>query len=171
MHVSPPNLKSRSRDLVRNFHFGVPNPIQYTPSRRPLAGQPVWDFNTGLKVVRALQEAGVYWLEEPFHRDDYDSPAKLAGMVDISITGGEGYSSLEPYKQCLLHRTYDILQPDPRQAGVILMCRKVAVLAESFHVPAIPHGYIGLPRSGWFQAALAMGSEWQEVTMVSDVGR
>ena len=47
------------------------------------------------------------------------------------------------------------------------MCKKVAVLAESFHVPAIPHGYIGLPLAGWFQASLAMGSEYQEVTMVS----
>jgi L-alanine-DL-glutamate epimerase-like enolase superfamily enzyme len=59
------------------------------------------------------------------------------------------------------------VQPDPHQAGGILMCRKVAVLAESFHVPAIPHGYIGLPLAGWFQASLAMGSEYQEVTMVS----
>lgn len=132
-----------------------------------MANQQVWDFDTGLKVARALQDAGVYWLEEPFHRDDYDSPAKLARLVDIPITGGEGYSSLEPYKQCLLHKSYDILQPDPRQAGGILMCRKVAVLAESFHVPSIPHGFIGLPLAGWFQAALAMGSEWQEVTMVS----
>lgn len=132
-----------------------------------MANQQVWNFETGLKVARALEQVGVYWLEEPFHRDDYESPAKLAGMVDILITGGEGYSSLEPYKQCLIHRSYDIVQPDPRQAGGILMCRKVAALAESFHVPAIPHGYIGLPLAGWFQAALAMGSEYQEVTMVS----
>ncbi len=132
-----------------------------------MANQQVWNFETGLKVARALEQAGVYWLEEPFHRDDYASPAKLAGMVDILITGGEGYSSLEPYKQCLMERSYDIVQPDPRQAGGILMCRKVATLAESFHVPAIPHGYIGLPLAGWFQAALAMGSEYQEVTMVS----
>jgi L-alanine-DL-glutamate epimerase-like enolase superfamily enzyme len=148
----------------RDFRLMVDRTAQMPVS---MAGQSVWDFHTGLKVAQALEEAGVYWLEEPFHRDDYESPAKLASMVDIAITGGEGYSSLEPYKQCLLHRTYDILQPDPRQAGGILMCRKVAVLAESFHVPAIPHGYIGLPLAGWFQAALAMGSEWQEVTMVT----
>jgi L-alanine-DL-glutamate epimerase-like enolase superfamily enzyme len=132
-----------------------------------MANQQVWNFETALKVARALEQAGVYWLEEPFHRDDYESPAKLAGMVDILITGGEGYSSLEPYKQCLTHRSYDILQPDPHQAGGILMCKKVAVLAEAFHVPAIPHGHIGLPLAGWFQASLAMGSEYQEVTMVS----
>lgn len=148
----------------KGFHLMVDRTAQMPVS---MANQEVWNFDTGLKVARALQKAGVYWLEEPFHRDDYDSPAKLASMVDILITGGEGYSTLEPYKQCLLHRSYDIVQPDPNQAGGILMCKKVAVLAESFHVPAIPHGYIGLPLAGWFQAALAMGSDWQEVTMVS----
>ena len=81
------------------------------------SGQQVWDFETGLKVARGLQKAGGYWLEEPFHRDDYESPARLASMVDILITGGEGYSTLENYKQCLLHRTYDILQPDGRNCG------------------------------------------------------
>jgi L-alanine-DL-glutamate epimerase-like enolase superfamily enzyme len=30
----------------------------------------VWDYPTGLAAAKALQEAGVYWLEEPFARDD-----------------------------------------------------------------------------------------------------
>ena len=60
-----------------------------------MSGQLVWDFETGLKVARALQKAGAYWLEEPFARPDYETPAKLASMVDILITGGEGYDSLE----------------------------------------------------------------------------
>lgn len=131
-----------------------------------MAGQKVWDFDTALKVARVLQEKGVYWLEEPFYRKDYDSPAKLAQMVDIPITGGEGFRTIEPYRECLLRRSYDIVQPDPGGIGGILTARKVAILAESFHVPAIPHGYISLPLAGWFQTTLAMGSPWQEVTMV-----
>ncbi|MEO7146040.1 MAG: mandelate racemase/muconate lactonizing enzyme family protein [Bryobacteraceae bacterium] len=148
----------------KDFHLMVDRTAQMPVT---MAGQKVWDFDTGLRVARALQEAGVYWLEEPFHRDDYESPAKLASMVDILITGGEGFSAIDPYRRCLLHRTYDIVQPDPAHAGGIFICREVAILAESFHVPAIPHGYIGLPLAGWFQASLAMGSPWQEVTMVS----
>jgi len=34
-----------------------------------MANQKLWDFETGLKVARGLQEAGAYWLEEPFARD------------------------------------------------------------------------------------------------------
>ncbi len=148
----------------KGFHLMVDRTAQMPVS---MAGQKVWDFDTGLKVARALEKAGVYWLEEPFHRDDFDSPARLAAMVDILITGGEGYNTMESYRECLTRRAYDIIQPDPAHAGGIFQCRKVAVLAEAFHVPAIPHGYIGLPLAGWMQAALAMGSPWQEVTMVS----
>lgn len=132
-----------------------------------MSGQQVWDLETGLKVARGLQKAGAYWLEEPFARSDYDSPAKLASMVDILITGGEGYSSLEPYRQCLLHKTYDILQPDGRNSGGIFRCRQVGILAESFHVPVILHGTMGLMLAGWLQATLAIGSPWQELALIT----
>ncbi|MGI8990341.1 MAG: mandelate racemase/muconate lactonizing enzyme family protein [Bryobacteraceae bacterium] len=132
-----------------------------------MAGQQVWDFETGLKVARGLEKAGAYWLEEPFARDDYEGPAKLAAGVDILITGGESYSQLDPYRQCLLHRTYDILQPDGRQAGGIFRCREVAILAESFHVPVILHGSMSLPLAGWVQATLAIGSPWQELALIT----
>jgi L-alanine-DL-glutamate epimerase-like enolase superfamily enzyme len=132
-----------------------------------MSGQQVWDFDTGLKVARGLEKAGAYWLEEPFARADYDTPAKLAAMVDILITGGEAYSSLEPYRQCLMHRTYDILQPDGRTAGGIFRCRQVAILAESFHVPTILHGSLSLPLAGWLQATLAIGAPWQELALIT----
>src|SRR6476646_7407388 len=130
-------------------------------------GKKVWDFETGLKVARGFQDAGAYWLEEPFAREDYESPAKLARMVDILITGGEAYTSLEPYRQCLLHQTYDILQPDGSGAGGIFMCRKVSILAESFHVPCILHGSMALMLAGWLQASLAVGAPWQEVALIT----
>jgi len=132
-----------------------------------MSGQQVWDLETGLKVARALQKAGAYWLEEPFARDDYETPAKLASMVDILITGGEAYSILEPFRQCLLHKTYDVLQPDGRNAGGIFRCRQVGILAESFHVPCILHGTMGLMLAGWLQATLAIGSPLQEVALIT----
>lgn len=130
------------------------------------AGQKVWDYETGLKVARALEKHGAYWLEEPYARDDYQSPARLAAEVDIPITGGEGYVGIEPFHQCLLHRTYDILQPEGRGSGGIFICRKVAVMAEAYNVPCILHGTMALMLAGWLQATLAIGSEWQEVALI-----
>ena len=52
------------------------------------------------------------WLEEPFARDDYRSPARLAAEIDLPITGGEGYVGLDGFRECVTHKTYDILQPE-----------------------------------------------------------
>ena len=131
------------------------------------ANQKIWDYDTGLRAARALQRAGAYWVEEPFARDDYETPARLAAAVDIPITGGEGYVGIEPFHQCLTHKTYDILQPDGRNAGGILNCRKVGIMAEAFHVPCILHGTMALMLAGWVQASLAIGSEWQEVALIT----
>jgi L-alanine-DL-glutamate epimerase-like enolase superfamily enzyme len=127
----------------------------------------VWSFETGLQVARALQRAGAYWLEEPFARDDFDSPARLAAMVDLPITGGEGYVGVRDFQRCLVKRTYDILQPEGRGSGGIFTCRKVAMMADGYHVPCILHGTMALMLAGWLQATFAIGSEWQEVALVT----
>jgi L-alanine-DL-glutamate epimerase-like enolase superfamily enzyme len=138
-----------------------------TADRPRDAGQPVWDYETGRKVARGLQQQGAYWLEEPFAREDYLGPARLAAEVDIPITGGEGYRGLEPFRECLIHKTYDILQPEGSGSGGILTCVQVAALARAFRVPCILHGSMALRVAGWLQATLAFGSEWQELALVT----
>ena len=45
----------------------------------------VWDYPTALAAAKALQKVGVYWLEEPFARDDFESPARLCKEMDPLI--------------------------------------------------------------------------------------
>ena len=133
----------------------------------PMSGQRVWDYETGYRVAKALEKAGALWLEEPFAREDYKTPARLSREVDILITGGEGYVGTDPFLECLKHKTYDVLQPEGRGSGGILTCRKVAMMADGFHVPVILHGTMALMLAGWLQATLAIGCEWQEVALIT----
>jgi D-galactarolactone cycloisomerase len=137
-----------------------------TAHRPQDAGQRVWDYETGRQVARGLQEAGAGWLEEPFARDDYLSPARLAAEMDLPITGGEGYVGLDGFRECATHKTYDILQPEGSGCGGILTCLKVAALAQAFQLPCILHGSTALRVAGWLQATLAIGSEWQELALI-----
>ncbi len=127
----------------------------------------VWDYSTALAVARALEKHGALWLEEPFSRDDFEGPARLAREVDILITGGEGYRGLDAYRECLTHDTYDILQPDGVNAGGLLTIRKVAALTEAFHKPCILHGAMGLRLAGWLQISAAFGAPWQELALIT----
>ena len=130
-------------------------------------GQKIWDYDTGLKVARGLERHRALWLEEPFAREDYTTPAKLAAAVDILITGGEGFLGTDSFHQCLLHRTYDILQPEGERSGGIFIARKVAFMSEAFNVPVILHGTIALRLAGWLAASFAIGAEWQEVALLT----
>ena len=129
-------------------------------------GQEIWDYQTGLRVARAMEKHGAYWLEEPFARDDFLSPARLAREVDIPITGGEGYRGLAPFRECLINQSYDILQPEGMGSGGIFICRKVATLAQAYGVRCVLHGTMGLRLPGWLQASAAIGAEWQEVALI-----
>jgi D-galactarolactone cycloisomerase len=126
----------------------------------------VWDFDTALAVARGLEQHGVTWLEEPFARDDYESPARLADAVDIAITGGESYLGLEPFRQCLEHRSFDIMQPDVMFSGGIHTMRKVAAMCEAWGTPCIPHGNGSLALAAYLQIAAALDVEWQEIVYV-----
>jgi L-alanine-DL-glutamate epimerase-like enolase superfamily enzyme len=127
----------------------------------------VWDYSTALAAAHALQEAGVYWLEEPFARDDFESAARLAREVDILITGGEGFRGLDAFREALVHQTYDILQPDLRNVGGLLTTRKVAAMCEAFHKPCIGHGSYGLAVAGRVQAHAAWGAPLEELALAT----
>jgi len=127
----------------------------------------LWDYSTALRVARALERHNVAWLEEPFARDDFFSPARLAREVNIAISGGERFQGLDPYRECLSLATYDILQPDVVICGGILTVRKIAALAEAFHKPVTLHGSMGLRLAGWLQASAAIGAEWQELAIIT----
>ncbi|MBV6434408.1 MAG: L-rhamnonate dehydratase [Bryobacteraceae bacterium] len=127
----------------------------------------LWSYPTALAVARALEKHNVAWLEEPFDRDDFFSPARLAREVDIAITGGERFQGLDAFRECCVQQSYDILQPDPILCGGLSMTRKIAALAESFHRPIIMHGAMGLRVAGWLQAGAAIGVPWQELAIVT----
>jgi len=127
----------------------------------------VWDYATGLAASKALQEVGVYWLEEPFARDDFETPARLAREVDIPITGGEGWRGLDPFREGLVHDTYDVIQPDLNTCGGLLTMRKIAALCEAFHKPCIGHGAFGLNVAGRIQAHAAWGAPLEEFALAT----
>lgn len=127
----------------------------------------LWNYSTALSVARALEKHNVAWLEEPFARDDFSSPARLAREVDILITGGERFEGLDAYRECLVQESYDVLQPDVVICGGLFTVRKIAAMAEAFHKPVVLHGSMGLRLAGWLQASAAIGADWQELAIVT----
>ena len=78
----------------------------------PWDSSPSWDFKTALWVADALYELGVYWLEEPLHRRDYEGLANLRKRAKLRIAGGEGNRDISEQRQYLKHGCFDVYQAD-----------------------------------------------------------
>jgi L-alanine-DL-glutamate epimerase-like enolase superfamily enzyme len=106
---------------------------------QPMADRPFsWDFRRASDTAREYQRMGVYWLEEPLPRYDYDHIAELNREVDMMLAGGESNNGLHEFRDLLERGCYDMVQPEVLNQGPTLL-RKVAVLAESMNKYCVPH--------------------------------
>ncbi|MDW8326665.1 MAG: mandelate racemase/muconate lactonizing enzyme family protein [Anaerolineales bacterium] len=98
-----------------------------------------WDFKTALWVADALAELGVFWLEEPLHRHDYDGLAALRKRARLHIAGGEGNREYAELRQYLRHGSLDVYQPDVVWCTGVLRARQIAGEVQAAGCIYTPH--------------------------------
>jgi L-alanine-DL-glutamate epimerase-like enolase superfamily enzyme len=105
------------------------------------AGYHFWSRQTALKMARALQELGVFMIEEPLPRRDIEGLAEIAAEMDMFVAGGEHSTTVYDFREHLLQGAYDILQPDVMLNGNMGIngLRETAILADYFGRLVIPH--------------------------------
>ena len=114
------------------------NQAQLPGTLQPDPG-PVWSYERALNTARELERLGVYWLEEPLDRYDFDNLTRLAAAVDILIAGGENNCGLHEYRLLIERDCYDILQPEAMVGETMSQIRKACALAEIYHKLCAPH--------------------------------
>lgn len=98
-----------------------------------------WDWDTVLKVTRELEPSKLFWLEEPFVANNLDDYARLTAMTDIPIAGGEHAYTKYEFKEWIARRAANIVQPDVTRSGGILETKKIAAIADAYHMRCAPH--------------------------------
>jgi L-alanine-DL-glutamate epimerase-like enolase superfamily enzyme len=107
--------------------------------RMPWDVEPPWTLKDALEVARALEPLGVYWMEEPLHRADYDGMRALRASTDVRIAGGEMTRELSAFRDLIEGGCLDVLQPDAALVGGITGLRKVAAMARGHDLTFTPH--------------------------------
>jgi mandelate racemase len=103
------------------------------------------DFNQGLTVAeavrrgRALDEEGVYWIEEPIVYDDVDGCAKIAREVATPIQIGENFYGPGAMAEAIAARAADYVMPDLQRIGGVTGWLRAAALAEAANIELSSH--------------------------------
>jgi L-alanine-DL-glutamate epimerase-like enolase superfamily enzyme len=99
------------------------------------------DVPYAIELAHAVRPFNVYWLEEVLHPDDFDGHRALkAACPWVRWTTGEHEYTRYGFRNLIVHRAVDIVQPDVMWVGGLTELIRIAALANAFDIPVVPHG-------------------------------
>lgn len=92
-----------------------------------------------IRMARSFEEFEPFFFEEPVPPENVDEMAKVAASVNIPIAAGERLYTRWGFRELLEKQVADYIQPDLCHCGGFAEGRKIAAMAETYHVRVLPH--------------------------------
>jgi len=110
-----------------------------------------------IRLGRKLEELDIDWFEEPISPEDIDGYVEVTRALDMAVAGGENDFTRWGFRDKIVRKAMDIVQPDVCAAGGLTECKKIAALATTHGVECVPHAWgsaVGLAATIHFLAAI-----------------
>lgn len=98
-----------------------------------------FSYHDVMKVADDLAAFDLTFIEEPLPINDLDAMAALTAAVKIPIAAGENYYTRFEFRDVLVKRAVNIVQPDIIHAGGVTETKKIADMASAWNTPLCPH--------------------------------
>jgi galactonate dehydratase len=114
-----------------------------------------WDFDIGIEIHRNLFPAtGVvfaqqiekflpYFYEDPIAPDSVMSMGSVGEKINLPLAAGERNNTIWEFREYCVLPGMAFLKPDIGLAGGFTHVKKIAALAEGFHIKMAPHHFLG----------------------------
>jgi L-alanine-DL-glutamate epimerase-like enolase superfamily enzyme len=93
-----------------------------------------WTLDRAIRTGRALQEAGVVWLEDPVSHINVAGMARVTAALDVLVATGEHLYQVSEFTQLLEAHGTGIALIDLGRIGGVTPWRRVAALTQAFGV-------------------------------------
>lgn len=101
-----------------------------------------WSPTEAIRMGRALAEYDLAWFEEPvWPPEDYRALAEVAAALDTPVAAGENEATAVGFREIIVQRAADILQPSLTKVGGLGEARKICALAAAWNVAVVPHSF------------------------------
>jgi galactonate dehydratase len=135
-----------------------------------IEGHGRFDIPTAVRIGNALSEFDILWFEEPIPPQNLEGLAEVKRRIKIPVSGGERLYNRWEYRPLFELRAVDFIQPDVSHAGGIMEVKKIAAMAEAYHIPICPHNPSGpVANAATLQLAACTPNFYLLETMSSDV--
>jgi mandelate racemase len=116
-------------------------------------------FSDAMRHALALDDEGVYWIEEPIRHDDYRHMALIAQAARTPIQIGENFTGLPPMAAALEAGASDYVMFDLDRIGGVTGWQRAAGLAAAYNREVSSHLF---PEVSAHLLAVTPGRHWLE---------
>ena len=103
----------------------------------------LWSLPMAKKLAARLAEFDTYWHEDPFRLDNIGDLADYAPHSKAWICASETLATTHSFREYLATGVAGVAMLDLSWCGGLTEARKIAALAEAWHVPIAPHDCTG----------------------------
>jgi len=96
-----------------------------------------------VRLAIALEEQGVYWLEDFLHPENFEGYARVAEQtMTLRLAAGEQLSGITEFERLAEEGRADVLQPDLSRCGGLTVGRQIADMAMRRQIDCAPHAWL-----------------------------
>jgi len=103
----------------------------------------LWQLLPAMRIARALAPYGTYWHEDPIRIDSLPSLRRYAEASTAPICASETLATRWGFRDLLETGVAGVVMLDLSWCGGISEARKIAAMAEAWHLPVAPHDCTG----------------------------
>ena len=108
-----------------------------------IEGHSRWDLNMAIRIARAVEPLGVLWMEDICQPDNAEDLARLVRETRVPQAVSERLITRFPFREMLHHQAAHVVLMDVAWTGGLSEARRIAELAETYHLPVAPHDCTG----------------------------
>lgn len=103
----------------------------------------MWQLPVAIRIAKALEPFDPYWYEDPLKMSNLDALADYARRTDVWVTASETLATRWGFRPLFEKQAASVCMLDVGWAGGLSEARKIAAMAEAYHLPVAPHDCTG----------------------------
>ncbi len=136
-YISAPDI-DKAMEPLRKIRSAVGNKMDIMVEFHGL-----WQLLPAMQIARALTPYQTFWHEDPIRMDSLSSLKRYATASTAPISASETLGSRWGFRDLLETGVAGVLMMDLSWCGGLSEARKIAAMAEAWHLPIAPHDCTG----------------------------
>jgi L-alanine-DL-glutamate epimerase-like enolase superfamily enzyme len=136
-YISPPDL-DRALEPFRKIRKAVGSRMDIMVEFHSM-----WNLPTAISIARALEEFDTFWHEDPIKMVGLSDLREYALRSKAPVCASETIAFRHAFRDMLEARGVGIVMLDLSWCGGLSEAKKIATMAEAYHLPVAPHDCTG----------------------------